>query len=401
MTTPGGQLTPGDDTTPPVYGVPDGAYVGDAGSPNAISELSYMTEESAKAAMRTPIGPSFTAHRDGIWGFFNNLLAIIQGGVNLVVGAVDAVVDGIKSIFNSVGSLFGMSHQDTARVDQARADGERAIVANMSASLEHLDEIQRFGGAWMDYPQFSSEYGDIDIRVLPLTTPLDLMAGTAWIPLQQPLTHSSGHSYGRNTAEMLARASGALELLESGLWVIDFQAAFLQGPLYADRPATVWCHVSPAGETWLPTGPPGQSASGDPLDGQQARDRITGNYLVVPLDQIAAVGRATSYVRTSDTAVGGGNTLFGRVYVYLETGGWKVNLSSMAFTRFGGPATTFVNAQKVNSETLRQKIDALEDTIALSLPGENVPLDLDEAAIQAMVGQASEIEVPDVEVPNE
>ena len=67
MTTPGGQLTPGDETTPPVYGVPDGAYVGDASSPDAVQQLSHITEASAKQAMQTPIGPSFIAQRDGIW----------------------------------------------------------------------------------------------------------------------------------------------------------------------------------------------------------------------------------------------------------------------------------------------------------------------------------------------
>lgn len=79
MTTPGGQLTPGDDTTPPVYGVPDGAYVGDAGSPNAIQQLSHMTEASAKEAMKTPIAPSFAAQRDGVWGLMDRVAEAITG----------------------------------------------------------------------------------------------------------------------------------------------------------------------------------------------------------------------------------------------------------------------------------------------------------------------------------
>ena len=79
MTTPGGQLTPGDDTTPPVYGVPDGAYVGDAGSPNAISQLSHMTEASAKEAMKTPVAPSFAAQRDGVWGLMDRVAEAITG----------------------------------------------------------------------------------------------------------------------------------------------------------------------------------------------------------------------------------------------------------------------------------------------------------------------------------
>ena len=79
MTTPGQQLTPGDDTTPPVYGVPDGAYVGDAGSPNAISQLSHMTEASAKEAMKTPIAPSFAAQVDGVWGLMDRVAEAITG----------------------------------------------------------------------------------------------------------------------------------------------------------------------------------------------------------------------------------------------------------------------------------------------------------------------------------
>ena len=79
MTTPGGQLTPGDETTPPVYGVPDGAYVGDAGSPNAISQLSHMTEASAKEAMKTPVAPSFAAQRDGVWGLMDRVAEAITG----------------------------------------------------------------------------------------------------------------------------------------------------------------------------------------------------------------------------------------------------------------------------------------------------------------------------------
>lgn len=79
MTTPGGQLTPGDDTTPPVYGVPDGAFVGDAGSPNAVQQLSHMTEASAKQAMKTPVAPSFAAQRDGVWGLMDRVAAAITG----------------------------------------------------------------------------------------------------------------------------------------------------------------------------------------------------------------------------------------------------------------------------------------------------------------------------------
>ena len=91
MTTPGGQLTPGDDTTPPVYGVPDGAYVGDAGAPNAISQLSHMTEASAKTAMQTPVAPSFAAHRDGQWGLVQDMIDMMN---NRYTGTEPTFIDG-------------------------------------------------------------------------------------------------------------------------------------------------------------------------------------------------------------------------------------------------------------------------------------------------------------------
>ena len=143
-------------------------------------------------------------------------------------------------------------------------------------------------------------------------------------------------------------------------------------------------------------------ANGNPFpDEIFARHRDTGEYHRMSLDLLAGYGRASAHTRTEQTAIGGGNTLFGMAFAHLETGGWKVSLSDMSFEKFGGAASTFVIAQKVNSETLRQDIDLLKDAIADSLPGVNVPLDLDEDQIAAMVAQASEIEVPEVEVPND
>ena len=79
MTTPGGQLTPGDETTPPVFGVPEGAYVGDAGAPNAITDLNDMNEDEAKLRMQTPVAPSFAAHRDGQWGLVQDMIDVMLG----------------------------------------------------------------------------------------------------------------------------------------------------------------------------------------------------------------------------------------------------------------------------------------------------------------------------------
>lgn len=67
MTTPGQQLTPGDDQNPPTFGVPEGAYVGDAGSPNAIHDLNNLTEAEAKNRMLGQVAPSFERQRDGVW----------------------------------------------------------------------------------------------------------------------------------------------------------------------------------------------------------------------------------------------------------------------------------------------------------------------------------------------
>lgn len=95
MTTPGGQLTPGDGSTPPVFGVPDGAYVGDASSPNAVQQLSDMTEASAKEQMKAPVKPSFAAQRDGQWGLVQDMIDMMAGQYT---GTKPTFVDGQLSI---------------------------------------------------------------------------------------------------------------------------------------------------------------------------------------------------------------------------------------------------------------------------------------------------------------
>ena len=82
MTTPGQQLTPGDDQNPPVFGVPEGAYVGDAGSPNAIHDLNNLTEAEAKNRMLGQVAPSFERHRDGVWqdgGLLSHIADLLFG----------------------------------------------------------------------------------------------------------------------------------------------------------------------------------------------------------------------------------------------------------------------------------------------------------------------------------
>ena len=67
MTTPGQQLTPGDDQNPPTFGVPEGAYVGTAGQSNSITDLNNLTEAEAKNRMLGQVAPSFERQRDGVW----------------------------------------------------------------------------------------------------------------------------------------------------------------------------------------------------------------------------------------------------------------------------------------------------------------------------------------------
>ena len=403
MTTPGGQLTPGDENTPPVYGTPDGAYVGDASSPNAVQQLSHMTEASAKEAMRTPIGPSFAAQRDGFWGALNALLGLVQGGIDLVVGVVVGVVDGIKTIIGAIGSLFGMSRADMAAIDKARADGEKIISQNMSSSLEYLDEIQRVGGAFGGWPSWRITNGELDPHPLPLGSDepdfrgaFPLSQGTLWHPpTRQWGTRTDDWLFGGNNSSRgtLAALSGTLELLEPGLWMIYFQAAVLQGGSYTNTPADVWCYVS-SQKDWVPVG--------SPVSGMASYNRVTEAKSTSDANGYGAIhtfGRAGQYLGSRDSSQGGGNTVSGYMMCYLDSPGWFIHMSCTAYKHFGGEASTFVFAQKVNSNTLRGDIDQAQADIAAALPGLEVPKDLDEASIAAMVAQAQDLEAPPVEVP--
>lgn len=71
MTTPGGQLTPGDEPEigdPPIYGVPAGAYVGDAGSPQSFKDLNTLNKDEAKRRMQQPLEGMFGRQRESVWG---------------------------------------------------------------------------------------------------------------------------------------------------------------------------------------------------------------------------------------------------------------------------------------------------------------------------------------------
>ena len=385
--------------TSPNGWVPEGAYVGTAGQSNSITDLNNLTEAEAKRRMQSQVVPSFNRQRDGIWGFFDGILSIIQGGVNLVVGAVDAVVNGIKSIFNSIGSLFGMSHRDTARVDAARVAGENAIVENMSESLDHLDEIQRVGGAYMHTGSWSIDYGERNPHPIPITAQFPLAQGTIWHPPTDAWPYALGHypnwSGNDTNRGQLAKYSGTLELAEPGLWMIYFQAAVLQGSSYPNDPADVWCYVS-SNANYIPVGTPQLQ-----MDAYYRPNGNKSSSTPTQFNRIHTFGRAGAYVGVRDTGEGGGNTVSGYFMCYLETPGYFIHMSASAYKHFGGAASTFVFAQKVNSEDLRDDIEELKDQIAAALPGQEVPLDLDDAAIAAMVAQAQGIEVPDVEVPDE
>ena len=397
MTTPGGQLSTGDDQNPPVYGVPDGAYVGDAGSPNAITDLNNLTESEAKNRMKSQIAPSFVGQRDGVWGFFSTILGAVQGAVGLVVGTVQAVVDGIAAVINSIGSLFSAGHHDIVVSDQARVDGENAIVANMSESLEFLDEIQRVGGGYSSYLEWSINDGERYPHPLPLNGGFPLYQGTSWIPPVEPLTHtSSGYNFSDSDTSRgrLALGGGTLRLMEDGLWMIYFQAGLLQGPAYTETPADLWCYVSNS-EFRVPVGPLPASGVFD------AYFRHGGPKTSIQSSNVIAYGRAGQYLGVRDSFQGGGNTVSGYFMCYLDSPDWYVHLSCTGFRHFGGAASTFVFAQKVNSESIRDNIDDLKGQIAASLPGENVDMLLTETNIQAMVSEAANLEVPEVVVPTD
>lgn len=307
--------------------------------------------------------------------------AVLAGAVTGIVGGLVGAVQGIAGL---IGGLFSLGRQDTARVDAARVAGENAIVENMSESLEHLDEIQRVGGAFMGTPAWTISNGERNPHPLPVNDDVPLSQGTIWHPPSLGWGTVTHHANGDADRGWIAQRSGVLELAEPGLWMIYFQASVLQGSAYPNDPADVWCYVRNTSTT-IPVG--------TPRNGMDAYNRVTGAKSSTNLGDFHTYGRAGAYVGVRDTGEGGGNTVSGYFMCYLETPGWFITMSASAYKHFGGAASTFVFAQKVNSEDLRDDIEDLKDKIAAALPGENVPLDLDDAQIAAMVAEADAIDV--------
>lgn len=325
----------------------------------------------------------------------------------MVTGIVGGLVGAVQSLAGLIGGLFSLGRNDTAAVDQARVAAENAIVEKMGESVQFVDQVQRAGGAFMGYETFRFDNGEETPHTVPLSEPVPLAAGTSWIPPHTPLTHSAGYRYpGALATEQLATRStlaggtGQLELLESGLWIIDFQVSVLQGGAYTSQPVDVWCHVTPADAPWLPIGPPGVTPAGNPRPGEQSTlHRETGALYYQPESIVAAYGRASGYVGTRNSPFTGGNSIAGTVLAVLPSAGWKVTLSCNSWEKAGGAMSTYVYATKINSTNLQQQIDELRETFATALPGNPVPLQLDDASIQAMVAEAEAIDVLNEEPP--
>lgn len=324
------------------------------------------------------------------------LTGLLQGLAGAVVGAVTVVVGGLVGVINAIGSLFGAARVDTAAVDAARVAGENAIVANMADALDQLDEIQRVGGAWGNYPMWNITWGEDNPHPIPLTEPFGLMQGCQWHTAEVPWGYAHGHTLADTDGSRgaLAQRGGVLELTESGLWMIYFQAALLQGEQRTTTPADLWCYV--VSTPWItPVGTP-------PANGTMTGFyRTSGSKSFIHSSQIAAYGRAGQYLGVKDTRYGGGNTVSGYMLCALPTAGWFVHLSGTGYRHFGGASSTMVFATKVNSQTLRDDIEELKDQIAAALPGQSTDKLLDEASIAAMVAEAENLEVPEVVVPTD
>jgi len=345
--------------------------------------------------MRAPLANSFGNQVNGFWG-------AVSGLVGAVVGGVTAVVNGIVGVINSIAGLFTTTRVDMGKVDKARADAENAIVENMSSSLEMLDEIQRFGGAYNGrYNSYRTEYGEQVAETVPLTHALPLEAGTSFVePVDDDWDNYIDGFLLKNTEgnrQYLARYSGHLVLNEPGLWLIFFRGGVLQGNLFTGRPADLWAYVTPntgVRANHYPCGQPGFTDEGNALPNYvTSRDRTTGYKTNFPNSEILAFGRATSYVGIENAQTGGGVSLFGAFPAYLPTGGYKVSMAVQSYAKYGGASTSNVFAYKVNTESLRTDIDTLKASIAAALPGDFTALSLTETAISQMVDEAAEVSV--------
>lgn len=327
------------------------------------------------------------------------------GGVlaGAITGIVGGLVGAVQSIASLIGGLFSLGRRDTAAVDQARVEGELAIVANMSSSLEYLDEIQRVGGAYAGWPNWYINLGELNPHPLPLGSDdpayrgaFPLAQGTRWHPPMELWgSRGSNHLFAGNDIArgILARLGGTMELLESGLWMIYFQAAVLQGPGYSNIPSDVWCYVS-SQKDYVPVG--------TPKSGMESYHRITGDKSTNNAHGFGAIhtfGRAGQFLGDRDSTQGGGNTVSGYMMAYLDSPGWFLHMACSAHQHFGGPASTFLFAQKVNSSTLRGDIEQAKADLQAALPGTPVDQLLNEDAIDTMVATAADIDVLNQEPP--
>lgn len=292
----------------------------------------------------------------------------------------------VEQVGGRVSGLVKAARNDVVSVDTARANAENAIVENMSSSLEMMDEIQRFGGAYCRASQWSTTWGENTPDVLPLTDAFPLAAGTSFTPPADPTPPSGTYPDDFASKQAMARKSGTLNLTESGLWLIFFQAGVLQGSERITQPADVWAYVSNDG-SYAPIGTPGMSYLGlTPASGNYvSRHKGTGSSSLSSMSHLAAWGRASSYVGLNNSRNGGGVTVFGCFPVYLQTANWSVTMSVQSWAKFGGASTSNVIAYKVNSESIRDSIDDLTEQIELALPGASTQLSLDEMGLEKMV----------------
>lgn len=128
MTTPGQQLTPGDDQNPPTFGVPDGAYVGTAGQSNSITDLNNLTEAEAKSRMQGQIAPSFNRQRDSVWDTLGGVVDSIFSDIALALfphlggpqPAIDKIHDGQLDLRNRLDLVEGISGYAVAYMRENR-----------------------------------------------------------------------------------------------------------------------------------------------------------------------------------------------------------------------------------------------------------------------------------------
>lgn len=333
--------------------------------------------------------------QDGI-AAAGGLGGVLAGVVTGIVGGLVRAVQGIAAL---IGGLFNAGRIDTAAVDAARVAGENAIVAKWGDALDQLDEIQRVGGAfakWENPSNIEVTWGEDNPHPLPLNEAFPLAQGTQWhLPNREWGYWGTGTTWPDNDGARgnLARLSGTLELKESGLWMIYFQAALLQGSQRVNTPADLWCYVTSV-DYKCPVGTPPASGT---MTAYWRSDGFKGTLNVA---DIAAYGRAGQYLGVADTRYGGGNTVSGYMLVPLASAGWFVHLACTGYRHFGGAASTMLFATKVNSESLRDSIEELKTQIAAALPGQSTDKLLDEDGIAAMVAEAEGIDVLS-EAPNE